>query len=209
MSKLKTRFAVLVASLFAVAAIAAPTAHAADLIIPFNKWKLSGTLGVKKLNQNITLPAGSEFTGQANLTTSTLTGHTTIPDFDTTVKVLGIPNKISLSITEAAPTTGTVKYVHPNLVTDATVSSIIRIRKLRLGLLSIPPGANCRSSSPVILQLHNVSPFPLDVFKGLNFAGTYTIPKLTGCGLLTPILNTLMAGPNNQFALNMKPPWVT
>lgn len=209
MARLRNRIAVLVVSLLALTAIATPAAQAADLIIPFNHWKVSGTLGVKKLNQNIPLPAGSDFTGQANLTTTQLSGHTTIPDFDATIKVLGIPTKVSLSITEATPTTGTVKFANETtLVTDATTSATMRIKKLGLGLLSIPPGANCRTSSPVVLPLHNESPFPLDVTKGLTFTGTYTIPNLTGCGLLTPTLNLLMAGPNNPFALNMKPPFV-
>jgi hypothetical protein len=208
MARLRYRLAVLFVALLGLTVISAPAAQAADLIVPFNHWKVSGTLGVKKLNQNIPLPAGSEFTGQANLTKKELTGHTTIPDFDATIRVLGIPQKVSLSITEAGPTSGTVEYLDGNIVTNASAKAIMRIKKLGVGPLSIPPGANCRTSSPVVLPLHNVSPFPLDVSKGLNFSGTYTIPNLTGCGLFTPLLNTLMAGPNNPFALNMKPPFV-
>jgi hypothetical protein len=42
--------------------------------------------------------------------------------------------------------------------------------------------------------------------SGLTFTGTYDLPKLTGCGLLTPTLNLLMAGPNNPFNVTFKPP---
>lgn len=208
MSKLKTRLAVLVASLFAVAVIAAPAAqanHVQNFIIPLNNWQVGGSLGVKKLNQNIQLPPGSVFnggiTGQL-----TVAGHTTIPDFTTTIKLLGLlPNHISLSIKETTPTTGTVK-ANPDgtTTTKVTVSNDIRIKSLRVGALPVPVGSNCHTSSPVVLNLEDTG--ALDVFKGFAFEGIYTIPKLTGCGLMTPTLNLLMAGPNNPFTATLKPP---
>jgi hypothetical protein len=194
--------------MLALAAITAPAAQA-DFIISFNNWKVGGSLGVKKLNQSINLPPGSTFNGSANLNQGTLTGHTTIPDFDAPLKVLGIPTKASLSIREAAPTTGTLTGVagSSDVTTDATVSSIIRIKKLSIGLLGIPPGANCHSASPVVLPLHNVDDLGLIPIRGTQFSGTYTITKFTGCGLLTPVINTVMAGPNNPFTISLKPPF--
>jgi hypothetical protein len=84
MSRLKYRLATLVVAVVALGAIAAPAAQA-DTIIPFTNWQVGGNLGVKKLNQNIPLPAGSTFNGSANLTQGTITGDTTIPNFTTTV----------------------------------------------------------------------------------------------------------------------------
>lgn len=209
MARLRYRFAAFAVSLVGLAAIAAPAAQA-DFIISFNNWKVAGNLGVKKLDQDIVLPDGSTFNGSANLTTGTLTGHTTIPDFDATFKVLGIPQRASLSIKEAAPTTGTLTG-HPDgtVTTDATVSSIIRIKKLSIGLLGIPPGANCHSSSPVVLPLHSTDDLGSIPINGTQFSGTYTITNFTGCGLLTPVLNTLMAGPNNPFTVSLKPPFAS
>jgi hypothetical protein len=209
MARLRYRLAVLAVSLLALGA-SAPAAQA-DLIASFKNWKVAGKLGVKKLNQDIVLPSGSLFNGTANLTTGAIQGHTTIPDFDATLTILGIPQTASLSITEAAPATGTLTPNPDGTVdTDVTVSNIIRVRKLGIGGLGlgIPAGANCRSSSPVVLPLHTTSTVNDLLERGATFSGTYTITKLTGCGLLTPVLNTLMAGPNNQFAVSMKPPHI-
>jgi hypothetical protein len=121
------------------------------------------------------------------------------------VKVLGVPTRIGLRVTEVSPTTGTVA-LNPDgtVTTDVTVTGDIRIRTLSLGLLTIPAGFNCHTSSPVVLPLHFQG--PLDLAKGFAFSGTYDLPRLTGCGLLTPTLNLLMAGPNNPFNITLKPP---
>jgi hypothetical protein len=204
-SKLRYRFGILAVALIGLAGVGAQAAQA-DFIITFNNWKVGGTLGVKKLNQSINLPPGSTFNGSANLNQGTLTGHTRIPDFDAPLTVLGIPTKASLSITEAAPTAGTLTGNPDGTVTtDATVSSIIRIRKLSIGVLGIPPGANCHSASPVVLPLRGVDELGSIPINGTQFSGTYTITKFTGCGLLTPVINTVMAGPNNPFTVSLKP----
>jgi hypothetical protein len=208
-SRLRYRFGILALALIGLTGVGASAAQA-DFIAQFTNWKVGGSLGVKKLNQSIVLPPGSAFNGSANLDQGTLTGHTRIPDFDAPLTVLGIPTKASLSITEAAPTSGTLTGNPDGTVTtDATVSSIIRIRKLSIGVLGIPPGANCHSSSPVVLPLHNTDTLGSILLHGTQFSGTYTITPFTGCGLLTPVINLLMAGPNNQFTVSLKPPFAS
>ena len=188
--------------------IAAPAAQSADAVIPFNNWQVGGTLGLKKLNQNIQLPASSTFNGEANITQGTISGHTAIPDFTTPVKLLGlVPTQVALSIKETSPTAGTLHFdPQANGIVDASVAADVRIRKLSLLGLSVPPGANCHTSSPVVLPLHGSAPLTKLGIDGISFTGTYTLPRLTGCGLLTPTLNLLMAGPNNPFSLALKPP---
>ncbi|MGH2981998.1 MAG: hypothetical protein ACRDKV_08155 [Solirubrobacterales bacterium] len=196
------------AVLVGLTTVGAPVAqanHVQNFLIPLNNWQVGGSLGVKKLNDDIQLPPGAVFNG--GITPQlTVAGHTTIPDFTTTVNLLGLlPNHISLSITEAAPTTGTVR-ANPDgtTTTKVTVSSDIRIKSLRAGVLPVPVGRNCHTSSPVVLNLEDTG--PIDLLNGFAFDGTYTIPKLTGCGLVTPTLNLLMAGPNNPYSLTLKPP---
>ncbi|MQA74056.1 MAG: hypothetical protein GEU88_06915, partial [Solirubrobacterales bacterium] len=130
-----------------LAGTAAAPAAQADTIIPFTDWHVGGSLGVKKLHQRIQLPAASRFNGNANLTQGTISGSTTIPDFTTTVRVLVVPTEVALSVREVAPTTGTLS-LNPDgtVTTDVTVKSDLRIRRLRLGLLSVPAGANCHTS---------------------------------------------------------------
>ena len=47
---------------------------------------------------------------------------------------------------------------------------------------------------------------PLDLAAGFTFTGTTTIPRLTGCGLTTPLLTALLSGPGNAFTVRLSPP---
>jgi hypothetical protein len=182
-------------------AVAAPTASAADVVLPFSNYKVGGTLTVKKLNQSITLPAGSTFNGSANVTQGTLSGHVSIPTFTSTIRVLGIPTQVTTQLVEAQPVQGTVK-LDPDLTTHirSSTSATLYIRKLRLGLLSVP--TTCRTVSPIQLTLNYDGPFAFPV----NFNGTTTIPPLVGCGLLGPTLGALLSGPGNAYHLTLSPP---
>jgi hypothetical protein len=182
-------------------AVAAPTASAADVVLPFSNYKVGGTLTVKKLNQSITLPAGSTFNGSANVTQGTLSGHVSIPTFTSTIRVLGIPTQVTTQLVEAQPVQGTVK-LDPDLTTHirSSTSATLYIRKLRLGLLSVP--TTCRTVSPIQLTLNYDGPFSFPI----NFNGTTTIPPLVGCGLLGPTLGALLSGPGNAYHVTLSPP---
>ena len=182
-------------------AVSASTASAADVVLPFSNYTVGGTLTVKKLNQSITLPAGSTFNGSANVTQGTLSGHVSIPTFTSTIRVLGIPTQVTTQLVEAQPVQGTVK-LDPDFTTHirSTTSATLYIRNLRLGLLSVP--TTCRTVSPVKLTLNYDGPFSFPI----NFNGTTTIPPLVGCGLLGPTLGTLLSGPGNAYHLTLSPP---
>jgi hypothetical protein len=209
MRKLKARIAALALSALALGLIAAPLAQADDAVIPFTNWKVEGTLGVKKLNQSIQIPQGSTFNGEANITKGTISGHTAIPDFTTTVRLLGLlPSQVGMSIKEVSPTAGTIRFDQSgNSIVDASTAADVRITKIGALGLSLPPGANCHTSSPVVLPLKGSSSLAQIGTTGISFSGVYNLPKLTGCGLLTPVLNSVMAGPNNPFSLALKPPF--
>jgi hypothetical protein len=185
----------------AACAVSVPAASAADVVLPFANYKVGGSLTVKKLNQSITLPAGSTFNGSANLTTSQLSGNVFIPEFTSTIRVLGIPTQVTTKLDQAQPLQGTIK-VDPNFTIHirSTTSAILRIKKLRLGLLSVP--TTCRTAEPLVLTLNYDGPLAYP----LAFNGTTTIPRLTGCGLLGPTLGTLLSGPGNAYHVTLAPP---
>jgi hypothetical protein len=201
MSRVRKAVLSLSLALAAVCAIAVPTASAADTVVPFTNYQVGGSLTVKKLNQSITLPAGSTFNGSANLTQGTLSGHVAIPEFTSTIRVLGIPTQVTTQLTEAQPVQGTVK-LDPDFTTHirSTTSAILHIRKLRLGLLSVP--TTCRTAEPIVLTMNYDGPFAFPI----AFDGTTTIPRLTGCGLLGPTLGTLLSGPGNPYHVTLAPP---
>jgi hypothetical protein len=161
---------------------------------------VGGTLTVKKLHQSITLPPGSTFHGSANLTTNQLQGDVFIPEFTSTIRVLGIPTRVTTKLEQAQPVQGTIALDGANVSIRSTTSAILHIEKLRLGLLSVPTA--CRTAEPIELTLNYDGPL---VFP-LAFDGETTIPRLTGCGLLGPTLGTLLSGPGNPYHLTLSPP---
>jgi len=201
MPRTRRAFFALAVALLTAVVVSVPAASAADVVLPFTNYKVGGSLTVKKLNQSITLPAGSTFNGSANLTTQQLSGNVFIPEFTSTVKVLGVPTQVTTKLDEAQPVQGSIT-VDPNFTIHvrSTTSAILRIKKLRLGLLSVP--TTCRTADPVVLTLNYDGPlaFPL------AFDGTTTIPRLTGCGLLGPTLWTLLSGPGNPYHVTLAPP---
>jgi hypothetical protein len=187
-------------ALLAAGVVSVPAASAADVVLPFTNYQVGGSLTVKKLNQSITLPAGSTFNGSANLTTSELSGHVFIPEFTSTIRVLGVPTQVTTKLDEAQPAQGTITIDSTGVHIRSTTSAILRIKKLRLGLLGVP--TTCRTADPIQLTLNYDGPltFPL------AFDGTTTIPPLTGCGLLGPTLGALLSGPGNAYHVTLAPP---
>jgi hypothetical protein len=188
----------------ALAAIgwAAPAAQAAE--IPFTNWTVKGKLTVAKLKQDVVLPPGSRFDAVLESTTQQLTGHVTVPRFTARFYVLGLPADATIDLVEAGPSTAKVVLGGTTTI-DGQSAFVIHIRRLSSPLLPLNlAGGSCRTSAPVVLPLHYRG--PLDFVNGFTFSGTTTIPSLTGCGLATPLLNALMAGPNNPFNVNIAPP---
>ena len=188
-----------IAALLLTGAISVPAANA-DLIIPFNNYKVGGALTVKKLKQDVNLPEGSTFNGTANLTTHVLQGHVAIPRFTSTIKIAGVPTKVTTELEEVQPVQGTLALTSTATEIHATTSAILHIRKLQLGLLSVP--TTCQTKTPVVLAMDFVGPLVYPI----AFDGTTTIPPITHCGLLGPTLTALMSGPDNPYHLTLAPP---
>jgi hypothetical protein len=201
MTRLRRTLLGLATAVLAAGVVSAPTASAADVVVPFDNYTVAGSLTVKKLSQSIALPPGSTFNGQANLTTQQLSGDVSIPEFTSTIRVLGIPTRVTTKLEQVQGVRGTVT-VDPNFNVHirSTTTALLRIKRLRLGLLSVP--TTCRTADPIQLTLDYDGPlaFPL------AFDGTTTIPRLTGCGLLGPTLGTLLSGPGNAYHVELSPP---
>lgn len=187
----------------AVTAACAGSAQAADFVVPFDNWQVGGTLTLAKLHQNISFPSGSTFNGSADLTTDQLTGNVSIPTFTSTIRVLGIPTQVTQQIVPAGPATGTITLGSGGTVTIAgTSADTIYLRSLGIGPISIP--TTCHTASPVVFALNYTG--PLNLSAGFTFSGRTTIPQLAGCGLVGPLLSSLLSGPNNAYSLSLSPP---
>jgi len=190
----------------AVAGLAAASSAAADATIPFNNWTVSGSLTIAKLHQSATLPSGATFNGTADLTTGTITGDVSIPQFTTRLYVLGLPVDATLQFVEARPVSGTVSITNGNATVSATAASFVHITRLSSPFLPLNlVGNSCQTSAPVVLPMNVTENAFTLLLHGFTSSGSTTIPPLESCGLATPLLDLLMAGPNNPFTVTLAP----
>jgi hypothetical protein len=181
----------------------------------FNNWVVSGTFGLKKLNQTITLPQGSTFNGEAaiNLLTESgpLTGTFAIPSFEATIKLLGIPAKVGLAITQVGTVEGSVeksKTVQGDVTLSAPVKANVGFTTISILGLTIP--TKCQSTVPLQLPLVDDLTVNELLTTGSHFTGTTTFPTVTCEGSLgtleASVLNSLFAGPSNPYSITISPP---
>ena len=112
--------------------------------------------------------------------------------------VLALAVALAAACVVSVPAVSAADVVLP--FTNYKVGGSLTVKKLRLGLLSVP--TTCRTSEPIQLTLNYDGPLAYP----LNFNGTTTIPSLTGCGLLGPTLGTLLSGPGNAYHVTLGPP---
>lgn len=186
---------------------AAPTSTAnpggGDFVVSLAKWNLTGTMTLATMqNQVVTLPSGANFSSDANITRNALSNSTlAVPDFSTSLKVLGIPTKVGLRITQVGAPSGTVSldtagqlHVHGSTSVNITITSLDGI-----GV------GSCTTETPVVLPLNFDGPVSALGSGGLTFKGTTTFPKIKGC-LTSSIITSLMSGPGQGYTFTVAPP---
>ena len=193
--------AVLVLMMASIGLGVAPQASSADTIIPIS-WNGNASTHLKSLNMDVVVPQGT-FNGTINLDTGALEGNLALPPATTSIKVFGIPlASATFAIQPTGPITGhvdlstftvTVNASFNFLITKASASFLPKLNLV---------GNNCRGSQPVTVTMSGA----VDLGSGSTFTSTYTVPKFTGCGLLTPILNLIIPGPGNTFTATFSPP---
>ncbi|HTQ94681.1 MAG TPA: hypothetical protein VMK84_34830 [Streptosporangiaceae bacterium] len=61
----------------------------------------------------------------------------------------------------------------------------------------------CRTTTHAVVPLRSRPGFNLE--RGGRVVGTYRRPPFTGCGLITPVVNLLIAGPGNAVVIDLIP----
>jgi hypothetical protein len=174
-----------------------------DFLFSLKGWTLNGTIHLKTLDQDVILPGGSMFTAETNMTKNIITGSMAIPDFTSSIKLLGIPVDVSMSIVNAKPMTGTASLDN---------NGILHIHGHAFADIYITKAANLL---PFTLHTKEPVDFPID-FDGpvsslgdgsLKFAGTTTFSDMVDNGFIINALFTgLMSGPGQQFTFTVTPP---
>lgn len=187
------------ALLIAAATFSAAPASA-DTTLPIN-WNVNATTHIKTLNMDVVVPQGT-FNGGFDLNDGSLTGNLSLPPASKSIDLFGMPiASTTFAMTQSGPITGHVDLA----AMTATVHTSFNFAITKATLSFLPwlnlVGRSCRGTAPINVTLSG----PVNLAGTSSFNATYTLPKLTGCGILTSILNLVIPGPGNTFSASFGP----
>jgi hypothetical protein len=167
------------------------------------RWRVDASTHLATLDREVTVPRGM-FEGDIDLGTGEIIGNLALPQ--ATVRLDAVPGLLPLAdatfeIEQAQPISGQLDLAEAYV--NATAVFNIHVVSVRpVGLPTNLVGDSCVTSEPITVPMEGY----VDLFAGSTFSGTYTIPPLENCGLLTTqALNLLMAGPGNTFTGTFTP----
>ncbi len=226
MSLKTSRIAALAVALAAAGAMSvAASASAYTIHFQFRNWVVSGTVTPKKLNEPITLPKGSTFNGEAEVSLSPfggpITGNIFVPPFTATMKILGVPESVGITLTQAGKIEGQLAFSasqtecprvseQQSYCETLIVPTKVNMTLTMVGALGINVPTTCETSEPITLDAVDTLT-QYEIFHGgPHFTGTTTLPPIICHGIdglvLGPVLTTLISGPDNAFVLNLAEP---
>lgn len=174
--------------------VGAGTAAAATISVTYD---VTGTTHVDKTGSDIALGPGA-LKSTLDLPTAVLTSDLTLPTAHSEFDALGLlPTSADIDFLPDGPAVGTVSATQ----ITSTAKVTLRVHNVWSGGLPIIVGDNCKTSVPATISL--VSQPGFTVLDGGDLAGTYTMPNLSNCLLVTGLLNALIAGPDNTITLHL------
>lgn len=209
-----------VASSIAVGTVVAAPAHAAETLgIDF---QADTTTIIAKTGQPVVFPTTTLAT-DVDLVGGTVAGSLNLPQASANLKAgpLTLAN-FTISIVDPSPVSGTLvqggSAEAPTLDLDVQQSFKIRIDSVKpLGIdtgsaggssdfasvgnncITAPTTANLKGSIDAIDLIANNT-------ADAHMVGSYTIPQFQNCGAFTPVLNAIIAGPNNTLDVHLTNP---
>ncbi|TDP95174.1 hypothetical protein [Labedaea rhizosphaerae] len=178
----------------AAALVGTGTASAAPITLTYD---VTGVTHIKKTDSDITLGPGA-LKSTLNAPDPTLTSELTLPTAHSKFNALGfLPTSADIDFLPDGPAIGTVSATQ----VTATAQVTIRVHNVWSGGLPVIVGSNCKTEVPATISL--VSQPGFNVLIGGDLTGTYTMPELDNCLLVTGLLNALIAGPDNTINLHL------
>ena len=181
----------------------------------YKNWVLAGAITDRKQHQPITLPEGSTFNGHGELNVETgegsVRGTLAVPPFKTTIKLFGaLPLQIGMAISAPEPLAGGVAR-DGNPAGKQTLAILLKLEVgvTSLSLLGLTLPISCASSESATLDLSDTVTSEELLNTGWSFAGAMTLPSFKCQGPVGPlaamVLTALLSGPENTYALSVKP----
>ncbi len=194
-----TLAAAALAALAAGTALAATASPASAATTVKATYKVTGSTYIKAPNFTLSLGPG-RLVSRVNLKTGKLTARLSMPNATGSFTQLGIvPVTATTQFINDGPTTGRLNINTGAVRTKSKIT--LRIVSLTVGGLPVPVGKACQTKSAAVVRLTSQPGF--NVLDGGNLAGGYTIPKFSGCGLATVLINLTIPGGGNTIALTL------
>lgn len=172
---------------------------AADPIGHLHYPNVTGTTTLAKPGVTAAIPQ-SVIDADLDFANGNITGTSTqIPDFPVTIKVANLVPVTS--IVRMVPVGQLTGHLGDTFTASSTFTlQLVRVFQPALPRLNLVP-SGCRTATPTTVNLVNTT--PINIFD-TTISGTYTLPRFTHCGLLTPVLDLLLSGPNNRLTLRLQ-----
>ena len=169
-------------------------ASAASISVTYD---VTGVTHIQKTDSDITLGPGA-LKSTLDLSTAVLSSDLTLPTAHSQFDALGfLPTSADIDFLPDGPAIGTVSATQ----ITATAKVTVRVHNVWSGGVPVIVGDNCKTEVPATISL--VSQPGFTVLGGGDLAGTYTMPKLDNCLLVTWLLNALIPGPDNTITLHL------
>jgi len=167
------------------------------------KYKVTGSTYIKAPNFTLSLGPGS-LSSAVNLKTGKLTASLSLPDatgsFTEGVGIIQIPVTATTQFINDGPTTGKLNLGTGAVTTTSKIT--LRILSLTVGGFPISVGDSCQTKKAVVVSVTSQPGF--NILKGGNLAGSYTIGKFSGCGLIArTLINLTIPGAGNTISLKL------
>lgn len=190
----RLRALVMVAVGLTAALIGTGVASATSISITYD---VTGVTHINKTDNDIALGPGA-LKSTLDLSTSVLTSDLTLPTAHSEFDALGfLPTSADIDFLPDGPAIGTVSAAK----ITATAKVTVRVHNVWSGGIPVIVGDNCKTEVPATISLESLPGF--NVLKGGDLAGSYTMPKLSNCLLVTWLLNALIPGPDNNITLHL------
>jgi hypothetical protein len=148
-----------------------------------------------------TVPINGSIAANFDLAAGTHRSTLTLQPTQGKFKVAGLLNTTAkIEFVQLGDTTGSL--VDGKLTAHAEMT--IKLKNIVvLGVLPVGGGANCQTSTPVTIDLASPADQPFDPLRGGALSGTFTMPKLSSCGILGSVINIFVAGPDNTIDVQL------
>ncbi len=170
----------------------------ADPVFHLSFAHTDGTTHLAKPNVDVPIST-FDLESDLDLGTGNLTATAQIPDLTATLNALGFLRVTAVTrLVPVGNLTGTLSG------STLTASSTFTIQILRLSPAGLPKvnlvPRGCRTARATTATLTNTTPISL---TDMTLSGSFTIPRFTGCGLLTGAVNLTLPGAGNALTLHL------